>query len=262
MSYLGAKDPWMEHAKQIILADYGDSVSLESKNKDLIKFGRNTDVEQDKATLMCLPNNIDNETYVSSNIITSIISTDASDTETVTVEGHTLSGGNFTFVTQTLSLTGQTVATLATPLARCTRIFNADVTEIAGTISVTENDTYTSGVPDTSSKVHCQIRAGEQQSEKCATTLSSSDYWVITGFYADMMTKSSAFAEVDLEIRLYGKVFRPIAHISCSNAHRGEIQFTPYVIVPPNSDVRLRAVSDSATGRDVAGVIKGALLTA
>ena len=256
-------DPWIEHAKRVIFADYGVNVSLEAKNKDLLKFGRNRDTETEIATLMTLPDTVDNETYVATNLITSIISTSAADGETVTIEGHTVASNVFTFVSQTKTLTGQTVATLGTALGRVTRIYNSDVTTLAGTISVCEDDTYSSGVPDTAAGVHCQIFAGEQQSEKASTTLSSADYWVITSFYADMLSKSSgAFAEVDLEVRLASKVFRPVASISCSDTHRGSFEFKPYIIVPPNADIRLRAISDSGTGRDVSGGIEGSLLKA
>ena len=79
---------------------------------------------------------------------------------------------------------------------------------------------------------------------------------------AEIFTKASSFAEVDLEIRLKGKVFRQVAETSCSDSHAGLINFHPYIIVPPNSDVRLRAISDAAGGRDVGGEIHGVLLKA
>ena len=255
-------DPWMEHAKEVILADFGETVSLVAKNKDLIKYGRNQDVETAIATLMTLPDSIDNETYVSTNIITTIISSSASDTNTVQVEGHTISGSDLTFVVQSATLNGQTAVTLTTALARCTRVFNTSATDHVGQIAVTEDDTFTSGVPDTDAKVHLLVRTGENQSEKAATALSSVDYWVITHMNCDMLTKAASFAEVDLEIRLESKVFRPIVDISCSDSHAGLVTFAPYVIVPPNSDVRLRGISDSASGRDVGGEIHGSLLKA
>lgn len=260
-SVASSSDPLVEHAKQIILAEDGVAVTLEAKNKDLLKFGRNQVVGTASATIAIQPTGINNETYVASNLINSIISTDAGDTEEVVVEGHTSPDGLvFTFVTQTVTLTGQTVAPLATPLARVTRVYNNASTPLAGTISVTETDTYAAGVPNTPALVHLQIRAGQQQSEKAATTLSSVDYWIITKFYCDMLTKSASYAEVALEIRLAGKVFRPRAAISCSNSNEGVLEFNPYIIVKPNSDIRLVGVSDSGTGRDVSGGIMGFLL--
>ena len=253
-------DPWMEHAISNIFADFGDDVSTENKNKDLLKYGRSTQVQTTTSTLMTLPTGTFTETYVSSNLINSIISTNTGDTEEVKIEGHTISGSNLTFVVQTVTLTGQTAASLGTALARVTRVYNNDSTELAGTISVTETDTYASGVPDTDAKVHLQIRAGEQQSEKCATSISSSDYWVVTSFYADMLSKTAASADVDLEIRISGKVFRPVASISVSESHRAVFNFKPYLIVAPNSDIRMTARAN-ANGKDISGGIEGTLLS-
>lgn len=251
-------DPWMKHAIEVIKHDYGVDVSLQVKNKDLIKYGRNTSVGTSYETLWTCP--AANETYLTDNLITHAISSSSSDSEVITIEGHTLSGDNFTFVIQNLTLNGQTAVALTTPLARATRAYDTNGTDLVGTISITESDTYTSGVPDTAAKVHLNIRAGRNQSEKASTTISSADYWVITGFYADMLTKAAGFAEVVLEIRRYGKVFRENLSGSCSDAHRLDLKFQPYIIVPPNSDVRLRAISDSAGGIDISGGIIGALL--
>lgn len=251
----------MEHAKDIIFADDAVRVSLEAKNKDLFHFGRNKLVGTSIATIMTLPAGVDNETYVSTNIITQIISSSAADAESVTIEGHTISGSNFTFVSQTVSLNGQTAVTLATPLCRVSKVTNADSTELAGTVSVCETGTYTAGVPDTAAKVHIQVRAGEQKSEKAATTISSVDYWVITGIHADLLDKTSGVAEVNLEVRRFGKVFLPVANIVVSESHSTTFQFFPYVIIYPNSDVRLRSIADAAS-TDVGGDINGALLKA
>lgn len=260
MSYLLSKDPWMEHAKQVIAADYAVNVSLEAKNKDLLKFGRSRQVQTSRSTLMELPTGVYNEVYVSANSITEIVSTDAGDTEEVKIEGHTISGSDLTFVVQTATLTGQTAVTLTTPLARVTRVYNNAGTELAGTVSVCETGTYTAGVPDTPAKVHIQIRAGDQQSQKASTSISSTDFWVVTSFYADLLEKTAASADVTLEIREPGKVFRPKATISVSEKHRAVFEFVPYLIVPPNSDIRLVGVA-SAAGKDISGGIEGALLT-
>lgn len=254
---------WINHAVRTIYSETGAQVSPAYKNKDLIKFGRNADVERDAATVMTLPSGIDNETYVATDLITSVVSTDAGDTTDLTIEGHTVDGnGDFTFSIQTITLTGQTVATLATPLARVSRAYANGAVDLLGEIAVCEDDTYTAGVPDTAAGVHLMIRAGQNQSEKCSTTLSQYDYWVITGIYANMLTKQAAFAEVWLEVRRKGMVFRQVVDLFVSDHHRASQNFTPYVVVYPNSDVRLRAISDSGTGRDVSGGIIGVLMKA
>jgi hypothetical protein len=259
------QDPWITHAQQLIFDTYGDVVTLEAKNKDLLKFGRHTSVQTVLTTLMTLPSGIYNETDIVGNLITHAISTDAGDTEEIVVEGHTVVGSGvdakYTFVVQTLDLTGQNEVLLPIPLARCSRIYNNDSTLLAGTVSITEVDTYSAGgVPVTDSKVHTQIRLGQQQTEKCSTTISNVDYWVITGWRADMLNKTAAFAEVQIEIRVPGGVFRPFVTASVSDSNSASQIQIPYVIVPKNSDIRMRAAA-GANGKDVSGWICGALMT-
>ena len=256
------QDPWIKHAKNIIFADDGVNVTLEAKNKDLLKFGRNKLVGVVKTTLMTLPTGTDNEVLPTTNAINSIISNNAGDTETVRVEGHTTADGGltFVFVAQNAILTGQTVVALTTPLARVSRVVNVSATDLTGRVYVTETDTYTAGVPDTNSKVHLIVEAGLNNSEKAATTLSSSDYWVVTGFYGDCLEKSANFGILHLEIRESGKTFSNKIDISATTNSRGNHEFKPYLIVKPNSDIRLRVTSGTAN-KDFSGGIQGALLT-
>lgn len=252
-------DYFLDHAVHVIESTYGDVVSIEQKAKDLLKFGHNDLVGTDQATIQHQPAGILHETYVSSNLITSVISDDVGDTQDIVIEGHTSTDGlSFTFVTQTATLTGTTVVTLSTPLARVTRLYNDDNTDLAGTVYVTEDDTYTAGVPDTATKVHLQTETGENQSEKCSTTISSQDYWILTSFSGDMLKKSAAFAEIELQIRRPGKVFRTVDIISCTDGGRGRQEFKPYIIVPKNSDVRLVARANAAS-TPIAGSIQGVL---
>lgn len=251
------QDPWIIHAVAVIAAEFGDKVSIEAKNKDLLKFGRNGAIGTSSATIMTLPSGELNETYVASDLINSINSDDAADTEEVTIEGHTLSGTDFTFVTQTATLTGTTVVALGTSLARVSRVFNNNSTDLVGNIYVTETDTYTAGVPDTGAKVHLTVAAGENQSEKASVTISDTDYWIVTGFYGDILKKQAAFASVDFEIREVGKVFRHRISLGISGGHSFH-PFEPYFIVPKNADVRLVAVADGAN-TDISGGIQGVL---
>lgn len=255
---LPVTDYWLEHAKHVVFSTYGDTISVEDKAKDLLKFGHNTEVGTDPATVAHQPIGILHETYVSDNLITSVISDSASDTQEVVIEGHTISAGVFTFVVQNATLTGTTVVTLTTPLARVSRLYNNNSVDMVGNIYVTEDDTYTLGVPDTDTKVHMIVEAGENQSEKAATTISNNDYWIIQSYSGDMLKKVAAFAEVELQVRLVGKVFRPVQIISCTDGGRGFHEFKPYLIVPPNADVRLSARASGAS-TPVAGSIQGVL---
>lgn len=251
-------DSKLEHAYREIYNTYGVNVSVIEKKKGLLKFGRNDAVGTSSTTIMTLPSGISNETYVASNAITTISSDNSGDTQSVTIEGHTISGSDLTFVTQNVTLTGQTQASLGTALARATRAYNNGSTDFAGTIYVYETDTSTAGVPDTSSKVHLMVDSGFNQSEKASTSLSSTDYWIITSFYASVLQKTAVYIDAHLEIRLSGKVFRSSASIGVSSGNTGQLFFDPYILVPANSDVRIRATA-STTGVSVSGGIQGYL---
>jgi len=126
---LPVSDPWVTHAINNIQSIYGDEVNVRTRNGDITKFGHNHLIGTSIATIMHLPAGILHETYVAADLINSIISTDNADTQEVYIEGHTIDGsGNFTFVTQLVTLTGQTVAALSTPLARVSRMYNNNST--------------------------------------------------------------------------------------------------------------------------------------
>lgn len=253
-------DYWMRHAVDVIKSTYGDDVSIYQKNKDLLKFGESSQVQASKTTLMDNLTGVYNESYITdnTNTITHFASSSGSDTQSIVVEGHTNDGsGNLTFVTQTVTLSGQTKTALTTPLNRCTRIYNNGSTDLVGNVYVAKDVTFTAGVP--ASDVHCMITAGKNNSNKASTSISSTDYWIITDFQAQWLEKGVGYAEVHLEIRLQGKVFREYAHIAVNDGSPvADNKFKPYLIVPANADVRLVATA-SAAGKYVGGEIQGVL---
>ena len=260
-SPLPVTDPWLQHAIDTIASNYGDTVSVFQKNKDLLKFGRNKLVGTSRATVMTLPAGILNETYQTSNSITTISSSSASDTNVMRVEGHTVdvTGLIFTFVVQTPTLNGQGQVTLTTTLARVSRTNTSGAVDTVGSIYVYETDTTTAGVPDTAAKVHITQEAGVNNSEKAATTISDSDYYIVTGFYGDVLEKSSAFATLHLEVREAGGVFINKVDVAAATSGGGRHhEFKPYLVVPKNSDIRLRATADGAS-TDISGGIQGVL---
>ena len=132
-------DPNIAQAINVIQSTYGDTVSVKTKAKNLVKFGGNEAVGTTIQTLQDFPTGILNESYVSSNIIGLAVSTSGSDTFTMGVEGHTIDGaGNFTFGVQEVVLNGTTPVTLGTPLARCTRLVNKSASDNVGVISVSQ----------------------------------------------------------------------------------------------------------------------------
>jgi len=254
-------DPWLLHAIQTIEATYGDEVSVRAKNQDLHKFGHRTDIGTSLATIQHLPTGILHETYLTTNDITTIVSVNDTDDQEVVLETHTIDGdGNFTFVHQTATLNGQTPVALDTPCARVSRIFNIGATDFIGPIYVCEDDTFSSGVPNTASGVHLLTHAGDNISDKAAIVTASNEYLILTSYSADLLKKTAGYAEVIFQVR-YDIVFISFWRIAAgSNSGRGTQLAKPYFIIPPNSDIRLAAIADSSNTA-VSGGIQGVSAT-
>lgn len=248
-------------AEREIAVAYGDKVSFFIKGKPLNKFGRTDNADSGIVTTVGIfQDAVVNETYATDNTIDSIVSTSGSDTTTVTVEGHKLVGTDFVFVSQNVTLTGQTPALLTTPLVRATRIYNGTTATLAspapdlvGAVAVydaTEATGVTLGKPDVDTAVKVMIAAGEQQSQKCSTTVSYLDYWAITALSVGVERNSpvAAIVDVEIQVRRYGGVWRPaFAKIPIRTAANPSVELTvdPCFIVPKNSDVRVITTSDT-----------------
>lgn len=247
-----------------IESTYGDTVSVASKEKSLLKFGENPSVSTSRATIWYTGQDQANETYVADNTnsIDTISSSSGSDTEVVRVEGHTETGDNKTFVVQTATLDGQNKVTLGTPLNRVTRVAHNDEssTDLVGEIYVYEDTTISGGKPTDTTKIHLTIPAGQNQSQKASTSLSSQDYWIVTRISAGNKNKTGTNStDVRLEVRRQGGVFKPVSKpLIFVTGTEDDKSFLPYIIIPKNADVRLTAVS-SASGQDIVGDIDGFL---
>jgi hypothetical protein len=226
----GIPDYRITYAIDQVLADDGVHISVSAKNKSLIKFGENDDLDLNIEETIWATGGI--ETLQTSNTIDEVVSADNSDTQDIVIEGHTLSGTDFTFVNQTATLTGLTPVTLTTPLARVSRMYNDDSTDFAGVVTVEASGGGT------------HLTSIGNQSLKCATTLSSTDYWIITSITYSVNRKRAAKIDFGLQVKEYGKVFR-LAYgaegADTSGTH--QIFFDQPIIVRPNSDVRMTGIS-------------------
>jgi hypothetical protein len=256
------QDAWMAHALNEIEGTYGDVVSIYNKAKSLNKFGRTANADSGIRTTVATFGSVAtinvNETYETTDAIDSIASSSGSDTEILTLEGHTIDGsGNLTFSTQEVTLTGQTPVTLGTALARASRLtvkdgtFGSPSNALVGDIYVYKSGgTVTAGVPQTSADVKLRVIAGRNQSEKCATSLSQFDYWILTGIDVSMERAGGGSTAVDFEIetRQLGGVWHPLGMTIDVDKETPfqQVVFTPYRIIPPNADVRVVATSDTA----------------
>lgn len=241
---------------------YGDTALV--KPKPLRKFGRNEAVSTARTTIMTLPTGIAAETLPTTNAITTMVSSSASDTQNLTLlEGHTVSGTDLTFTASTTAtaLTGLTGAALPVSLTRATRARLAS--PAVGDIYFYEGGAVTSGVPNDLTTVHMMIPAGEIQTQKCSTAISSQDYWIITSFTAGLLEKVGSWAQARIEIKPWtspSTAFYPVTEwvaVSDASGSRDLIKpGDPAVIVPPNHDVRVSS-SANTTGVDVVAGISG-----
>lgn len=273
---INSPDPRLLLVENEIYKTYGDVVSFMEKGKTLTKFGDNLTVGTSFETVATFQGTTANETFVTTNIIDSIVSDSASDTsQTIVIEGHTTDvSGNLTFVSQEKALTGQTEATLDTPLARATRMyvkasgtFGTDPTALVGNVYVYDNTGgIASGVPNTPAATKCMIVAGETQSNKCATSISSTDYWAISLFKASIGNSGGSASYVTLRIErrdvANGGAWRPLGgdiNVIVGQPSPPFIYDNP-LIIPTNHDVRVVAKTDSNTA-EVTSLLHGLLAT-
>ena len=263
-------DPKILHAEDVIYNDYGDTVRVSEKNKDLLKFGSIlSTVGTTEQTIAEFQGSTLRETYTSTNSIDSIICTDNTPyTGTLVVEGHTISGSDLTFVSQSKALNGHTAATLDTPIARATRAYISGSSALATPATdkiyiydATVATGTTSGVPDVAAATHLMVNGVEYQSEKGATSLSSQDYWIVSSIYAAIEKKTGASATVRLRHRQIGNLLRtraPKLHLDADGASEAVVNFDPYLIIPKNSDIEL-TVEGSTSAIQISAGINGYL---
>ena len=253
-------DGRLVQAQREIYQTFGDVVSIDKKAKSLLKFGKSAELSTNRETVWTVGGM---ETYATANVIDSISSSSASDTEEILLECHTVEGTGadqkFTFLVQTVSLNGQNRVALPTPVARVSRVYNNNGTNLEGRVTVYENTTIVGGIPTDLTKIHAQIPAGFQQSFKAATTFSNEDYYILTGGFGSVTYKQSAAVNFYLEIKQPGKVFREGASVSANSAGGAwQIDLDPCVIIPKNSDVRITCQSNTQ-GSEVYASFKGYL---
>ena len=261
-------------AERVVLSTYGDTVSVVDKAKNLNKFGRTENADSGvRTTVAVFQGATVDEAFVSTNLINSIVSSNTGDTQVIGVEGHTIDvSGNLTFVVQDATLIGQTEVTLSTPLARVTRAyvknsgtFDSPQAALAGVVAIYDNtDGIASGVPSTAAATKIVIDIGQTQTEKCATSTSSTDYWFLTSLHCSIEERGpAAAADFLVEARdvANGGVWRPLGvelSLDTASMPSGALEFHPFRIIPKNHDVRVVVISDTAN-TEVSAELEGYL---
>jgi len=203
-------------------------------------------------------------TLPAGNTADAIVSTDAGDTETIEIEGHTLADGAFTRVTQQVTLTGQTPAALSIPLARAEQAEVVDGgSPVAGTVSIYDSTVATTaplGVPDDDNAVVLAIPAasgllGGTRSDSSAITVPNKYVLYLTGVTALARRNTGAGVNVDLVLqsRPVGGPWRPLdIELSVRSSVNPFVHARqePWEPIPANHDVR--ALADVSAACDVA----------
>ena len=238
-------DARLVQAEREVYNQFGVEVSVDAKAKSLLRFGRNTNLGLTRETVWTLGGN---ENYLDDNLITHISSSSILDNQLIRLECHTVdANGDFTFVVQTIQLSGQTKVALPTPVARVSMATNANSHNLVGAAYVYEDVAITAGVPDDLTKAHIEIPAGSNQSFKAATTFDSETYAFVTQGFGGVGNKQTANVEFELEVRPKGGVFTQGAAIVAGSASGNfNVNLDPVAIVPANADLRVTCISDNA----------------
>lgn len=178
-------------------------------------------------------------------------------------EGHTISGADLSFsqYAEGFALTGQTPVVLPLAMRDVTRVrLRAPAN---GTVYFYEGGIASSGVPTDLTKVHCVLDAGEIQSQKCQTSISATDYWLVTGATGSVLSKTGAWAQFRIEVKpISDTYFFPLTQWFGVSDASGTVQLygasDPFVWVPANYDVRL-VVQANTANTVVAGGLEGYL---
>ena len=228
--------------------DYGVYASIVDKAKVIHKYGH---IESSlNSTWETVQTSGGTETLSTTNDITVIVSTSASDVQDVHIEGHYLAAnGDLVFHIQTATLTGTTAVTLTQPLARCSRLHSEGVYTV-GRVTVR------AGAGGT---VHNEIAVAHVQSEKGATTVSYRDFFVITEFGASVVGGNNASCDFELEHREGDEEWHPLALFGLKGDNTTyERTVSPPRILGPNGEMRMSARA-SAAGTSVDAHFSGYL---
>lgn len=156
--------------------------------------------------------------------IDSISSSDATDTEEITIVGL---DSSYNEVTQTKALQGQTRVALDTSLIRVYRAYNSNGTLFAGHVIVYVNTALTAGVPTDKTKIRVVIHPEEQQTEMALYTIPAGKTGYLLGGYASLSgaNKTSNYI-ISFKTKEFNKVFRTQQKVALSDSGSSFIPFT------------------------------------
>jgi len=188
--------------------------------------------------------------------IDSISSSDAGDTQEITVIGLDT---NYNKVTQSVTLNGQTRVALSTSLIRVYRAYNNSSVDLTGHVIVYVNTALTAGVPTDKTKIRAIIDPVNQQTEMAVYTVPAGKTGYLVRGYASTAgaSKSSEYI-IKFLAREFGKVFR-LQNINSISDTGNSIIVLDYFVplkIEEKTDLEVR-VSATAVGATKASISSG-----
>jgi hypothetical protein len=198
-------------------------------------------------------------TYSATAAIDTISSSNNGDTQDIEIQGL---DSNYDLVTQTVTLTGQTQATLGTSLIRVFRAKNVGSTNLAGDVYIFEQtaDAGGDGIPDDTTKIRAVIYAANNQTEMAIYTVPDGKSAYMRGFYAtNAGARQTADYLIKLKVRPFGQVFQlkhkmvipdttaPFQHIYTDPqkfTEKSDIEMTVQVLTAGKTDANMIAGFD------------------
>jgi hypothetical protein len=187
-------------------------------------------------------------TYTTTAQVMHCSSSSGADTQMIEVQGL---DENWQIQIVTVKLVGQTETAIGTALwKRIFRVKNLGTTDFAGTVYVYEDDTVSSGVPQTPAKIRAIAIGVNNQTQMALFTIPAGHVGYITGIYAS--TSSTKLVSSGLFIREYGGVFQ-IKHLKEFTQGVWDKNFPIPLKVKGMSDIAMKAKVTVAGGDIAAG---------
>ena len=217
------------------------------------KFGRNSDIDADREGIWDgggTNNYTPTATWSATADITHAVSSSASDTGTIEVQGLDT---NWAAVTQTKTLTGTTAVALDTALIRVFRVKNTSGTAAVGTIQVGVGSTTSAF---SAANLRAQITIGFDQTLMALYTIPAATTGYLTR-WKSALNKSggspSGGVDIVLWARTFGGVFRvqDTKSLLVTGTSSDYTEYSPYPSYAAKTDLLITAEGSASSSFDV-----------
>jgi microcystin degradation protein MlrC len=190
------------------------------------------------------PNASKTYNYSVLNDIDTISSSNATDTQTIEIQGL---NALYNEVTQTATLNGQSKVTLSTPLMRVFRMKNTGATNIAGDVYCYVDGTISGGVPTVANTIRAIIRSGNNQTLMALYTIPAGKTGYLLQGTTGIVSKLAGYIDGKFSIRPFGGVFqvKRTFGLSTTGTSQHSFEFPIPLPIEEKSDIRVRVQSSA-----------------